>query len=157
MSICLSIDPGPVRSGWVLYDSEKESVLVGAIEANHQVLWRVASSTAHVLVCERFEARGMPLGDSSITTIYWTGRFHQAWDGPAYFIRRRDVKLHLCGTARAKDSNINAALWDRFSKGQGMRVAKGTKKKPGPLYGITSHMLAALAVVITWQDTRALQ
>jgi len=152
MTVVFAIDPGPVVSGWVLYNTEDERVLAAGVESNGEVLWRVGMSTAQAMLCERFEARGMPLGDSSITTIYWSGRFHQAWDGPAHFIRRRDVKLHLCGTARAKDSNVNAAIWDRFSGGKGMRAAKGTKAKPGPLYGVTSHALAALAVAVTWQD-----
>ena len=151
--VVLAIDPGPQKSGWVLYDCLAESVLECGVHPNEEVLWRVTMSTAHALVCERFEARGMPLGDSSITTIYWTGRFHQAWGGPSHFIKRRDVKLHLCGTSRAKDTNINHALWDRFSGGEGMRAAKGTKAKPGPLYGCTSHALAALAVAVTYQDT----
>ncbi len=63
---------------------------------------------------------------------------------------RREVKLHLCGTARAKDNNIRAALLDRF--GGSRSVAVGTAKHPGPLYGIRSHEWAALALAVTFWD-----
>jgi hypothetical protein len=40
---------------------------------------------------------------------------------------------------RAKDANIRQALIDKLG-------AVGTKKAPGPLYGISGHLWAALAV-----------
>ncbi len=68
-------------------------------------------------------------------------------------LKRFDVKLHLCGNARAKDTNIRQALIDRFGGIEGKSKAVGTKKAPGPLYGCKSHMWAALAVAVTWWDT----
>lgn len=59
------------------------------------------------------------------------------------------MKLHLCSDMRAKDSNIWQALLDRFG---GKSAAVGLKKTPGPLYGITSHARAALALAITDHD-----
>jgi len=38
-------------------------------------------------------------------------------------------------------------LIDRFGK-------QGTKKHPGPLYGITKDIIAAFAVAVTWLDQR---
>lgn len=64
---------------------------------------------------------------------------------------RRAVKLHLCGSMRAKDGNIRQALVDRFG---GQAQAVGTKKAPGPLFGLSSHRWSALAVAVTWWDTR---
>ena len=150
--IALAVDPGPVLSGMVSYDVLEEAVLFGGIYSNEEILKLLLCSDADVLCLEMFEARGMPLGNSSIETIFWSGRCRQAWTNDTHLIKRRDVKLHLCGTTRAKDSNVNAVLWDRFSAGQGMRAAKGTKKAPGPLYGIKSHALAALAVGVYYQD-----
>ena len=150
--IVIAVDPGPVSSGAVFYDIWSESVISGGIYRNEELLRLLLCSDADVLCLEMFEARGMPLGNPSIETIFWSGRFRQAWTNDTHLIKRRDVKLHLCGTTRAKDSNVNAVLWDRFSAGQGMRAAKGTKKEPGPLYGIKSHALAALAVGVYYQD-----
>ena len=155
MRTILAVDPGPRSSGWVLYDVVDEVVLRHGIDTNETLLFQMLAppvSQADAFVIEKFEARGMPIGESSIETIFWSGRLAQAWEGTRYFVQRRAVKLHLCGTTRAKDSNINAVLGDRFSGGQGMRVAKGLKKSPGPLYGMKSHSLAALAVAVTFAD-----
>jgi hypothetical protein len=46
---------------------------------------------------------------------------------------------------RAKDQNIRQALIDRLGP-------PGTKKNPGPTYGVTSHMWSALAVAVTAHD-----
>jgi hypothetical protein len=62
---------------------------------------------------------------------------------------RRDVKMHICGQMKAKDSNIRAALIDRFG---GKERAIGRKASPGPLFGITADRWAALALAITWLD-----
>ena len=150
--LCFAVDPGPTVSGAVIYDIWQERVILGGVYSNADLLGMIGCSDADVFCLEMFEARGMPLGNASIETIFWAGRFRQAWPNDAHLIKRRDVKLHLCGSARAKDANVNAVVWDRFSAGQGMRAAKGTKKAPGPLYGIKSHALAALAVGLYYQD-----
>ncbi|WP_230687708.1 hypothetical protein, partial [Streptococcus pneumoniae] len=49
------------------------------------------------------------------------------------------VKIWLCGTMRAKDANIAQALRDKHGE-------VGTKKNPGKLYGIKSHLWSALAI-----------
>src|SRR3546814_17637889 len=86
----------------------------------------------------------MPMGEDSIETVIWTGRFVQAWRDPASvrMVKRREVKSHLCGSARAKDPNVRQALIDQVG-------APGLKASPGPTYGVTSHAWAALAVAVT--------
>ena len=59
------------------------------------------------------------------------------------------MKLNLCGNPRAKDANIRQAIIDRFG---GKAAAIGTKKNPGPLYGVSGDVWAAIAVGLTWQD-----
>ena len=54
-------------------------------------------------------------------------------------VYRSEVKMHLCHTAKAKDGNIRQALIDKYGE-------PGTKKKPGKLYGVASHIWPALAV-----------
>lgn len=58
---------------------------------------------------------------------------------PVELIYRRDIKIHLCGTVKAKDGNIRQALIDKHG-------APGTKKSKGPTYGVSGHLWAALAV-----------
>ena len=68
-------------------------------------------------------------------------------------VYRHEVKLHLCGSARAKDANVRQALIDRF--GPGKELAIGRKAAPGPLYGMTGDCWAALGVAVTDADQRA--
>jgi hypothetical protein len=74
----------------------------------------------------------------------WIGRFQEAWRFPSQVrkVYRQQVKLHLCGSPRAKDANIRQALLDKLGP-------QGTKKAPGPTYGVKSHAWAALAVAVT--------
>jgi hypothetical protein len=74
----------------------------------------------------------------------WIGRFIQAWRSPdsAKLVYRRDVKLHVCGSPKAKDPNIRQALIDLLGPA-------GTKRAPGPTYGVRSHAWAALGVAVT--------
>ena len=69
-------------------------------------------------------------------------------------VYRKEVKLALCNSLRARDSNIRRALLDRF--GPTRKQAVGTKARPGPLYGVKSHIWAALAVAVTHADTLGL-
>jgi hypothetical protein len=64
-------------------------------------------------------------------------------------VTRRQVKLHLCGSMKAKDANIRQAILDRF----GGSAAIGLKKTPGPLYGVKGHEFAALGVALTYAET----
>jgi hypothetical protein len=91
---------------------------------------------ADVLAVEMIASYGMAVGASVFDTCIWIGRFVQAWDPrPHALVYRRDVKLHLCGSARAKDANVRQALLDLYGDGT-RQTACGVKSKPGPLYGI---------------------
>jgi hypothetical protein len=140
--IILAIDPGTTQSGWVLFDGER--AIRSGVEPNPDVLEIVRCHSAEVLAVERFEARGMPMGEDSIETVIWTGRFVQAWRDPdaVRLVKRREVKSHLCGTSKAKDPHVRQALLDTVGP-------VGKKAAPGPCYGVTSHAWAALAVAVT--------
>jgi len=104
------------------------------------------------LVIEQIRSYGMAVGAEVFDTCVWTGRFIQAWGGPHTMVPRIDVKMHLCKSPRAKDTNVRQALIDRF--GPGKDKAIGTKKNPGPLYGFKRDMWAALGVAVTYWDTK---
>ena len=147
--IVISIDPGTTKSAWVLYNGM--SVLRCGIEDNDVLLAMLREETfgASVLLIERIASYGMAVGEEVFATVFVSGRFAEAWH-PKRFDRlfRRDIKQHLCHTARATDSNIRQALIDRF----GGSASIGTKKDPGQLYGVKAHAWSALAVAITWMD-----
>src|SRR4029077_13902888 len=93
----------------------------------------------------------MAVGREVFETVFWTGGLFEAATrrgADVSRLPRKTIKIHLCGAARAQDSNLRVALCDRFG-GSG---AKGTKSAPGPLFSIKSHEWAALALGVTWWD-----
>lgn len=145
--IVMAIDPGPVESAWLTYDGARPIVM--GISSNKFVLDEVWKWD-NPLVIEKVESYGMPVGEEVFETVYWTGRFAEAFAPlPAFRLPRRKVKLHLCGSMRATDATIRQALIDRF----GGSSAKGTKAKPGPLYGVARDLWSALALAVTFYET----
>lgn len=153
-TVCvLAIDPGPVRSAWLVLERGIVSSfgLVPNDELLDQLRLLFQLNIRHVAI-EEIESFGMAVGREVFTTVRWAGRFEEAasLSGAAVtLVPRRAVKLHLCGSARAKDSNIRQALIDRFG---GDSVAVGRKATPGPLYGISKDVWSALAIAVTWAD-----
>jgi hypothetical protein len=149
----LAIDPGYEQSAWVLYDGK--AVVGHAIEPNDGLLDRIPRFMGVVdcVVFEAIESFGMAVGREVFETVFWTGRLFEASREICVPDRmpRRAVKVHLCQSARAQDSNVRVALIDRFG---GTDRAIGKKKTAGPLYGIKSHEWAALAIAVTWWDQR---
>ena len=151
MSTIFAIDPGTTQSGWVLLDGAR--LLYSGVCPNHDVLrWLRTGQRADLLAIEMIAGMGMTVGQSTFETVRWIGRFQEACERPedVHFVFRRDVKLHLCGSMQAKDANVRQALIDRFpATGGGKTPQIGTKAKPGPLYGVSSHAWSALAVAVT--------
>jgi hypothetical protein len=157
MKQILAIDPGNVRSAWVLYDTwSKKPVQIG-LERNETVLTRLKDYPWLVdsVAIEMIASYGMPVGKTVFDTCLWIGIFANAirstlgaWPR---FIVRKDVKMHLCNSARATDANVSQAIRDRY--GDVRQVAIGTKKSPGPLFGFKDDIWAAMAVAITAAET----
>lgn len=144
-----AIDPGTEQSAIVRVQHGEVS---GSILPNDTLLIEeLPMLGAGHLVIEQIESYGMAVGREVFATVFWSGRFAQMWDCRDNctwsMLPRRDVKLALCGSARAKDPNIRQALLDRYGG-----VAAG--KKGGPLAGIKSHLWAALAVAETYKQLR---
>jgi hypothetical protein len=142
----LAIDPGTTISGWCILRPD-DSIDAG-VSDNEGLLYGLPGMPADLLAIEVFEARGMPIGHESIETILYTGMLMQAWPGTPIRVKRSEVKRHLCGSLKAKDANVRQAIIDRY----GGSAAIGRKATPGPLYGVTSHAWAALAVAITARE-----
>lgn len=140
----LAIDPGTTESGYAVFAASTSEVYESGVLTNEQMLELVKIARYKTLAIEKIEAMGMAVGAEVFETVHWAGRFLQAWHEPDQVVRctRRAVKLHLCGSMRAKDPNIRQALIDTLG-------APGTKRNPGPTYGVTSHAWAALAVAVT--------
>ena len=92
---------------------------------------------------------GMAVGAEVFETCIWIGRFKQAWCSPddVRMMFRQEVKLHLCKSTKAKDGNVRQALIDRLGP-------VGTKKNPGPTFGIAGDMWAAVGIAVTAHEVR---
>lgn len=147
----LAIDPGTADSAYVVLNNG----VLGVHDKvpNADVLGMAQHYDHDEVVIELVASYGMPVGREVFETVFWAGRFHQATKTRAYGLYRQEVKLHLCKSPKANDASIRMALIDRY--GPGREKAIGTKKAPGPLYGVTKDVWAALALAVTWHDTRA--
>lgn len=146
MTKILALDPGTTETGWVLL-SLSGRVEDSGVLANAEMLDRLrlhAIDPGKRLAIEMIASYGMPVGREVFETCVWIGRFKQVWRDPeeVQLVYRKDVKLYLCGTPRAKDPNVRQALLDLLGP-------QGTKKDPGPTYGVKSHAWAALGVAVT--------
>jgi hypothetical protein len=146
----LAIDPGPEQSAYVVYRGGH--VVEFAKIDNAEMLYRCGLTWdgSMVLVIEQVAAMGMAVGAEVFETVFWSGRFAQAWGGHWERLKRHEVKMFLCGNMRAKDANIRQALLDKF--GPGKELAVGRKAKPGPLYGLSGDCWSALALAVTWAE-----
>lgn len=150
----VGIDPGTEVTAWVRLDHRCKRVKDHAIEGNEVVLsrlleWQERPRSPRVGI-EMIESFGMPVGKEVFETVWWIGRFCQAYSGVTR-VTRREVKLHVCNQMRGvNDSTIRQAMIDRF--GPGREKAVGKKKSPGPLHGIRKDEWQALALAVTFFD-----
>ena len=117
-----AIDPGSEKSAFVLYDSHDKVILEKGIEENEDIMELVVSYDYNILAIERIASYGMPVGKEVFQTCVWIGRFDP--NQQAQLVYRKDVKMHLCGSMRAKDANIRQALIDKLGK----EATKGVKR-----------------------------
>lgn len=149
----LAIDPGPEESAYVFLLHQENSMPKlhdFAICSNSAMKDIVSSISSATIVIEKIASYGMAVGESVFETCVWTGRFIEAARCPVERIPRKDVKLQLCMSLQAKDANIRAALIDRYG-------GPAAIKKDGPLYKVSKDVWAALAVGVTYWETRRLR
>ena len=143
----IAIDPGTTHSAYVIYDHP--DVVEKGILLNEELadkLWNRDPDGVKLYV-EMVASYGMPVGRTVFETCVWIGRFIGAYIGDWEYVYRKDVKMHLCNSVKAKDGNIRQAIMDLY--GSERSVAIGTKNSPGPLYGVSKDVWAALGVAIT--------
>lgn len=168
MTNVLAIDPGDVQSGFALIDAATcKPIEVGKVP-NDVLLdslleWCIgpiedldATPVIGHLAIEMVSSYGMPVGREVFETCVWVGRYQQLADiyastVPCDLVVRRDVKLHHCGSTKAKDANIAQALVDRFAPGQSNR-GKGTKATPGWFHGFAADIWQAYALAVLVAD-----
>lgn len=146
----LSIDPGTNDSAYVVWSDGR--IFAAGIEPNERLIGMlqfeqvVNSRDLDICAIEMVASYGMAVGKEVFETCVWIGRFYERCPKEPRLVYRRDVKMHHCGTARAKDANINQALRDKYGD-------KGTKANPGITYGLRSHLWAAFALATFISET----
>ena len=159
MSRVLAIDPGNRESAYVVIDDDLRPRWHGKIP-NADLLASLAvyrdAWAPGVIAVEMVASYGMAVGKDVFETCVAIGRIaeraERVWPNKrAALVYRRDVKMHHCHSAKAKDSNIRQALVDRFASGQ-PNHGKGTKAEPGWFYGFRADIWAAYALAVYVAD-----
>lgn len=157
MSTILAIDPGSEKSGLVVWNGAR--IISALVEENSRVRRTIVDYAAttgplqvDVLAIEQIGhyGTGMSAGKTVFDTCYQIGRMIECWlryrdESTLRLVLRPSIKAHLCGSTRAKDANVAQALRDRIG-------VKGTRLAPGPLHGVTSHAMQALALAVYVSD-----
>lgn len=151
-----SIDPGNTQSAVVVMDGDR--IELKGIFPNHQVRQMLISRNlqSELLLIEKVASYGMPVGEEVFETVYWSGRFAEAWgDEPVERLTRNQIKMALCHrTQGVNDSVIRQRLIDLYG---GKEAAIGRKKAPGPLYGVKADEWAALALATAYREVSKLK
>lgn len=140
-----AIDPGTFKSATVLYDSKKKEIVKFEITENYNLPIYFA---ANIYVIEMVASYGMPVGKEVFDTVLFIGRLVErinTVNKDCKLVYRKDIKMHLCGSMKAKDSNIRQALIDKLG-------GPGTKKNPGKTYGISKDLWSALAIAVYYEE-----
>lgn len=148
----LGIDPGTKESAFLLFDSEVAKFEVFGKVPNEDLLKIVQCgfSVCDMVAVEHIQSFGMAVGKTVFETAYMIGRIQQACFErgiPFRRVYRKEVCVHHCHSAKAKDANIRAAMIDNFGE-------PGTKKNPGGTYGISKDVWSALAIASYAWETR---
>ena len=146
----LALDPGTRESAIIAYrDGVQSDARKLANDTILRELYCLAETSKPLLVIESMVSYGMTVGEEVFTTCVWIGRFVEAYKSRGCEVRmltRHEVKMHLCRSARARDGDVREVLVNRWG---GEEKAKGLKKTPGPLYGLSGDMWSALALAVT--------
>lgn len=146
--IILALDPGTTQTGWCLYDTEGSDVQLFGVDDNSKIIELINDGDYDEVAIEMIASYGMAVGAEVFETCVWIGRFVQCCANLNVrhkAIYRKDCKMFLCGTNKAKDANIRQAIIDMFG---GIE----STKKGGKLHGIKSHIWPALAVALTYES-----
>ena len=150
--LIIGIDPGPTESAYCIL---KDGIIQFFCKDKNE---EIASWVDHELLCgdadvvavEHLQSFGMPVGKEVFETAYFIGEIRslvkQEGGRPTFLpVYRKEIVTHHCNNPRAKDANVRQAMLDRWGP-------QGTKKNPGPTYGISKDVWSALAIATYAMD-----
>ena len=142
----IALDPGPVETAYLILTAD--GIKEFGVAPNLSILPLLRYSQSYEVVCEKVESFGMAVGVSTFETVRWEGEYRCTCRmiGMAFHpVTRKQIKAFWCHTTRATDSNIRQALIDHYGE-------QGTKKNPGPTYGLKGHTWSTLAIAGYWRE-----
>ena len=166
----LAIDPGNEQTAYVLVNNDM-SIVDGAKVDNKEMINIFDDYTTDAnldkiddgleekaedfnIAIEMIASYGMAVGKSVFETCVFIGQLKQIAEQKGFeveYIYRKDEKMTLCHSMKAKDSNIRQALIDMYAKFD-FKNGKGTKKEPDTFYGFKADMWAAMAVAHAYKE-----
>lgn len=156
MSILLAIDPGNTKSAFVTIGEDLKPIWFIKMDNRESISGLLQGTKYDEVVIEQVASYGMPVGKEVFETCEWIGRYKQLLECRGKLVNelyRKDVKIHLCQSSRAGDTNIRRALIDRFAE-HDLKNGKGTKGKPDWFNGFAADVWAAYALAVTYMDSK---
>ena len=152
----LAVDPGNAESAYCVIDGTNYKPIEFGKMENEKLRKKMEKDLKMYPIdnfaIEMIASYGMPVGKEVFETCVWIGRFMETFKCKnTYYIYRKEEKINLCGSMKAKDSNIRQALIDRFARFD-FKNGKGTKSNQDFFYGFSKDVWSAYAVGITWLD-----
>lgn len=160
----LAIDTGNVESGYAVIEMPDFKLLDFGKVSNEELLEMLENYEVegwskiekyfkfNKVALEMVACYGMPVGKDVFETCVWIGQFEHALKGEDItYIYRKDEKITLCNSMKAKDSNVRQALINRYAK-HDFKNGKGTKKNPDTFYGVAKDVWQAIAVGVTYYE-----
>jgi len=154
----IGIDPGPTTCGIVILDGTRVTLAHKAAtvpECLHilrgtSVLEGYSNATVAI---ERVQSYGIA-GASLLQTAEVCGRLQQCAEDSGHMtllFYRREVLRALDVTGKgSRDAVVRQRLLEIW--GGDPKALKGTKRDPGPLYGVAGHAWQALAVAVVARE-----
>ena len=153
MAKILAIDPGPVMSAFVLWDSEKHDFFgmrMGLMDNEEWLdLGFIANLLQEVDLCiiEMIQSYGMGVGRTTFITCTIVGRIQLLCEDnntPWKMYGRPTIAGQIGGKG---DTKIRASL----------RMRYGDAKKGEKLEGVKKDIWAALALAVAWEENPTLK
>ena len=155
----LAIDPGNKQSAYVVIDKDLKPIQFAKVD-NEKLMKLIKSGEfngCNHLAIEMIASYGMAVGKTVFETCVWIGIFMEAlkteYGLKATWVYRKDVKMNVCNSTRAKDSNVMQALIDRFAPNT-RNKGKGVKAEPVFFYGFRADVWSAFSVAVTYADMK---
>ena len=157
----LAVDPGTTESGYAVIMMPEFTLCEFGKVTNEEMLEILEkhsrANAVDAFAIEMVASYGMAVGKHVFETCVWIGRFIQAiHPKKAAYVYRKEEKLRLCGSVKAKDSNIRQALIDRYARFD-FKSGKGVKKKPDTFYGVSKDAWQAIAVGVTYYENQQIE